>query len=100
MAGPVHGGFEVKAGQRGPNGYQQITDVSAAVGLTAPAGSALAMIQVQDQAVRYRDDGVDPSATVGVVIAAGDTLVYTGNMSTIKFFEKDAGAELNIAYYK
>lgn len=100
MAEKPFGGAPVKAGHRGPNGYEQINPTTA-TGLTPPnAGSSLAMIQVEGQPVRYRDDGTAPTADLGNVIAAGDTLVYTGDMETVEFIDTAAGAsEVNVLYY-
>jgi hypothetical protein len=83
-----------------PAGYQQITDVAASVGLTVPTGSVLALVQAQDQAVMWRDDGTDPTGTVGMVLSAGETLVYNGDLSAIEFIETAASAKLNVSYYK
>lgn len=88
-------------------GYQQITDVSSAVGLTVPTKNELgttgspvrAYIKVSGKAVRYRDDNVAPSATVGFPIAVGETLVYDGDLKKIKFYETAASAALDITYY-
>lgn len=83
-----------------PLGYQQITDVSASVGLTSPpAGAKAAIIQAEDQAVRWRDDGVAPTDSVGMLIPAGSELVYDGAMSSIRFIEAAAGATLNVSFY-
>lgn len=82
-------------------GYQQITDLSAATALTVPTGATTAVIRAEAQAVRYRDDGTDPSATVGMPMATTDApLIYTGPLTKIKFFEQTSGAKLNISYYK
>lgn len=81
-------------------GYQQITSLSAATALTVPTGATTAVITAEAQAVRYRDDGTDPSATVGMPVAVGVVLTYTGPLSKIKFFEQASGAKLNISYYK
>lgn len=89
--------------QRTPLGYQQITTVSAATALTVPTGAKEAIITVEGQAVRYRDDGTDPTATVGMPLAVtgtGQPLDYTGTLSAIKFIEQTSGAKLNILYYK
>lgn len=83
-----------------PNGFQQITTVSAAVGLTVPDGTKLAMIQAESQNVRWRDDGTNPTAAIGMKLVANDILVYTGVMSAIKFIEETGSAKLNITYYK
>lgn len=88
-----------------PMGYQQITTVSSAVGLTVPAnveGQAAnyALIIPQTQAIRWRDDGTNPSATVGMPLAVGATLAYDGDLSKIKFFEQTSAAAINISYYR
>jgi hypothetical protein len=88
-------------------GYQQITDLSTAQGLTVPevdkTGSkqmpTFALITPLTGAVRWRDDGVAPTATVGMPLAAGVTLQYDGNLKGIRFIDNGGTAELNISYY-
>ena len=88
-------------------GYQQITTLSSATALTVPVVDAnglsakptLALIVSETQAVRWRDDGVDPTASVGMPLAVGVTLQYDGDLSRIRFIEQAAGAILNISYY-
>lgn len=58
------------------------------------------MIQAESQNVRWRDDGVNPTASVGMVIVANDTLFYTGDFSAIKFIEVTGSAKLNIIFYE
>jgi hypothetical protein len=82
-----------------PLGYQQITDVSAAIGLTAPAGTAFAMITAGTSAVRWRDDGTDPTAGVGYPLPVNSELTYAGSFSALKFIQQAAGAVLDIVYY-
>lgn len=80
-------------------GYQQVTDLTAAVGLTVPAGADLALLQVTGQNVRWRDDGTNPTTTVGMVLtAAGDPYPYSGDLTKIKFIEVSASAVLNVTY--
>lgn len=91
--------------RRTPCGYQQITTLSSAQSLTIPtnicaSGITFAVIVAEAQAVRYRDDGTDPSATVGQPLAVGVALEYSGSLTKIKFFEQAASAKLNILYYK
>lgn len=86
-------------GRFSPLGYQQITNVSAAVGLTVPNGANIAMIRPNSKDVRWRDDGTNPSATVGTPLLAGETLTYEGDLRTIKFIETSASAALDIDYY-
>jgi hypothetical protein len=88
-------------------GYQQITSLSSATKLTVPqkdlgglAGSPrIAIITPEAQAVRWRDDGVAPTASVGMPLAAGVTLQYDGDINQIQFIEQTGGAKLNITYY-
>ena len=82
-----------------PLGYQQITTLSSAQALTVPAGATFAVIDGEAQAVRWRDDGTNPSATVGNQLAVGGILEYGGDLSAIKFIEAVASAKLNVSYY-
>lgn len=82
-----------------PIGYEQINDLSSAQALTVPAGADIALIQARDQAVRWRDDGTNPTALIGMVIGDGLDIFYTGDLDAIRFFEVSAGAELNVSYY-
>lgn len=98
-------GTQVIDGQRIPNGYEQITDLSSAVGLTVPSGTRLCLIQAESQSVRWRDDGTNPTASVGMIITENSILLYTGSGETspfaaIRFIETTAGAKLNVSYYK
>jgi hypothetical protein len=83
-----------------PAGYQQLTSLSSASGLNLATNAYRALIQAQDQNVRWRDDGTDPSATVGMVLAAGETMFYTGDLSAIKFIEVATSAIINVSYYR
>jgi hypothetical protein len=80
-------------------GYQQITSLSSATGLTIPQGTTLALIVPETQNVRWRDDGTNPTASVGMPIFVGASLSYDGDLSRIRFIESTAGATLNISYY-
>jgi hypothetical protein len=81
-------------------GYQQITSLGSSTALTVPAGATTAYITAEAQAVRYRDDGTAPTATVGQPLAVGTLLIYTGPLANIRFIEQTSGAKLNISYYK
>jgi len=81
-----------------PAEYVQLTDLGTATGIGA-GGGRVAMIQCLNQNVRWRDDGTDPTTTVGIRLHAGATFFYTGNLRSIRFIEETAGAELNINLY-
>jgi len=84
-------------------GYQQIAAATtvAATPLTVPTQATIAIIQAEAQDARWRDDGVDPTASVGMILKAGEELVVNGadHLAAIKFINKSAGAILNISYY-
>ncbi len=82
-----------------PKGYEQITNVASSVGLTLPFGTTRALIVVESQAVRWRDDGVNPTADVGMLLGIGEELVYSDNLAAIRFIETTPSAILNISYY-
>ena len=89
------------------HGYEQIGTVSSSIGLTIPAvdknGFAvkptIALIIAETQAVRWRDDGTAPTASVGMPLAVGVALQYDGDLTKIRFIEQTASAKLNISYY-
>lgn len=88
-------------GYADPAGYVQMTSLSSAVGLSSvPTDTKIALIQPETQSIRWRDDGTNPTTTVGMILAAGDTLIYNGNLQALKFIEVSASAKLNITYYK
>lgn len=84
---------------RKPLGYEQITTLSAASGLTVPSGATSAVIIAETQSVRWRDDGTNPSGTVGMLLPTNTMLEYSGNLAAIKFIETAASAKLNITYF-
>jgi len=82
-----------------PVGYQQITSLVASTALTIATDGEIALIQAEDQDVRWRDDGVAPTSSVGTILGAGLDIWYTGDLSALLFIETTASAKLNISYY-
>jgi len=85
-----------------PKGYQQITVSTTAIGLTIPAGTIRAIIGVELQPLRYRDDGTNPTSTVGFLKQANDYFEINGPLALANFMaiRSDASdATLNIIYY-
>lgn len=92
-----------------PLGYQQITLSGGATFLTVPTeasgtqGPVCAIISVETAAVRYRDDGTAPTASVGFPLAvtgANQPLTYCGQLSAIQFIQQAGSATLNVLYYR
>lgn len=85
-------------------GYTQQT-VNAAAALTMPAVATpihkpnFVMIVAEAQAVRWRDDGVAPTATVGMPLAVGATLLYDGDLAKIQFIAQVTGGIINSSFY-
>lgn len=81
-------------------GYQQITALSSATALTIPTGRKRAIVMPETQAVRWRADGTNPTATVGYPLAVGAEVEFTlSNLTEIKFIEQTASAKINVYYF-
>ena len=80
-------------------GYQQITSLSSATGLTVPTGATRALIAPLTKDIRWRDDGTAPTSSVGMPLVVGTTLNYDGDLNKIRFIETAASAVLNVSYY-
>ncbi len=82
-------------------GYQQITAlITTPATLTVPAASRAAQICAESSIVRYRDDGTAPTATVGMPIAAGTCIFYSGPLTALQFIEAASPATLDVSYYR
>lgn len=87
-------------------GYQQITGLSTAKGLTVPVSTKtgrsanIALISCEAQNVRWRDDGIAPTASVGQQMLTTDPIYeYHGDLSNIQFIEETTGGKVNVCYY-
>lgn len=90
--------------RRVPCGYLQVT-VTTVQSLTVPAACngvpALAIIKAETQAVRYRDDGTAPTATVGQPIAVTDAPIsYEGTISALQFIAQTGSGVVDVLLYK
>ncbi len=88
-----------------PNGFNQIISLGTARGLgygltsdAIPAESVFALIQAEGD-IRWRDDGTNPTATIGMLLADGDSIWYTGSdLTKMKLITN--GSQANISFYK
>lgn len=65
-----------------------------------PSGTQLLLIQPQTQAIRWRDDGIAPTASVGYPLAVGAELRYTArNLAALRVISQTAGAIINVVAY-
>lgn len=88
-----------------PLGYCQLTTLSSSSALAScsggiPAGATSARIVAEAQAVRYRDDGTAPTSGVGMPLATGEALDYSGTLSALRFIEQTSGGKLNVSFYR
>jgi len=102
----ARGHTQTIAGQRLiPTVYCQLTSIDASVLLSSCAGgiptnSVYAFITAEAQAIRYRDDGTAPTATVGQPLAVGVQLLYGGTLSALQVISQTSGAKLNVLFYR
>lgn len=94
------------SGQYTPLGYCQLTSLNAAVGLSScpggiPAGAVVVQLCSESVALRYRDDGSLPTATVGMPINSGTCFQYAGYpLSAFSVIQGAASGVLDVAFYK
>lgn len=90
--------------RRAPCGYWQAT-VTTLTPVSIPTACGtnpqLAVIKAEAQALRYRDDGIAPSATVGQPVATADgPIQYEGTISALQFIAQTAGGIVDVLFYK
>ena len=85
-----------------PLGYEQLTSAGAVLVPTVPAGACRIMIVAETKAIRIRDDGTNPSGTVGFIIPANTIYYYTSSKPGALRIIEDGGtstAKINLLYY-
>lgn len=80
-------------------GYQQIPNINASSALTVPSGATRITFVVTGGNARWRDDGVAPTASVGMPVLANVPYAYGANLSAIQFIGQTASVALNVSYY-
>src|SRR5690554_5135931 len=95
--------------ERKPEGYRQLAVSSSVVDLAdatggIPQGATFALITVDDDEVRWRDDGGDPTSSVGMNADPSDdtrfiVLPSSEAIRNFKAIRVTTDAELNISYY-
>lgn len=82
-----------------PAGYQQFTVATATALPSIPVGAVEAFVICTGQTVNWRDDGTNPTTTIGMPLATNTPFPYTGNLAAIKFIQVTATASCNVSYY-
>lgn len=64
-------------------------------------GAVAALLTVETNSIRYTLDGTTATASVGHVLAAGDTLLVTGmgNLSRLSMIRVSADASVEVTYF-
>lgn len=92
-----------------PFAFETITVSSSAIGFTAtvyqPAGSIapdMAVVTTETNDMRYRSDGINPTASVGHVLASAGTLTVCGAQSIkqVRFIRVSADGTAQVTYYR
>lgn len=100
----------ILSGARRPLGFQQLTLTGAAQKLTMPVlptqlGMQVGYIVIQcsgaavSDFASWRDDGVAPTAAVGMQLFSGQELDYSGEPTALQFITGAGSPVLNISYY-
>jgi hypothetical protein len=87
-----------------PLGYCQLTSVTSSTLVSSCAGgipvrTGWAVICVETAAIRWRDDGVAPSTTVGMPVAIGQCFYYSGTFATLRVIAQSGSPVVNISFY-
>lgn len=95
-------GTRTIAGQRIPieGSTEQVTGLSAVKALVVPAAASMAIITVESKTVRWRDDGTDPTTSVGQRLLPNVPWICTTELRSLRFIEEAASAKINVSYYK
>jgi hypothetical protein len=66
-----------------------------------PNGATFVLLGADTQAIRWRDDGGAPTASVGMLLVANtQPVLYSGTMRNMQFIGATAGGLLNASFYK
>lgn len=85
-------------------GYTQVlaAATTTAFNLALPVGGlrpTMVRLQAETQALRYRDDGVAPTASVGMLLPVGASFDYDGDLNNLQLINATAGAICNYSFY-
>ena len=97
MGAPLYGGTPSADANMKPVGYAQVVGIAAAI--DPPVGGRILKLSPETQGIRIRDDGTDPTTTVGFLIPAGTCYEYRGDVTRLRIIEAAASSTLNVLGY-
>ena len=84
--------------------FEALTVEGTAVGFTAAtfSGAYIATARVAGAQVRYRTDGIDPTAAVGMIADPGDVIhiVSSRDLQAIRFIRTGSSATVNAEFIR
>lgn len=87
-----------------PAGYEKLAVSTSAVGLASiPGDASRAVVVVEAQPLRYREDGTDPTASVGFLAVAETVFVLPSRNAILQFKAIRSGgtdSAISVNYYK
>lgn len=83
-----------------PLGHEQLASIVDEA-LTVPTGAQRVHLVASVQSVRFRDDGTNPTASVGIKITAGAArpFLYRGDLDAFRMTQVSLGAIVDATYY-
>lgn len=81
-----------------PRGYAQASVTAAQALPTVPANTVTALV-VPRAPIRWRDDAINPTAAVGMYLAADQPLEYRGDLAAFRMIAVTGTAEVNVSFY-
>jgi hypothetical protein len=87
-----------------PKGYYQasvstVVDLATAIGASIPSGARGVWITPESAGIRFRDDGTDPTASVGQPVAPDQSWPYIGTLSALKLVAKAGTVTVNFLFF-
>ncbi len=87
-----------------PLSYCQLTSISSATLISTcsggvPALSEWALICVESAAIRWRDDGTNPTTSVGMPVASGACFNYSGTFAKLALIAQTGSPIVDISFY-
>lgn len=91
----------VRVTGQGPYQLSPLSTVKTLGDLTGgiPSTAQVALLQAESQDVRWTADGSTPTASLGMLLKANDSMMYDWPLSDLKFIESASGAKLNVTFF-
>lgn len=82
-----------------PLGYGQNATLTTVSALPTIPGSSVTALVIPRGAIRWRDDGTNPTASVGMYLAADQPLSYQGSLAAFRMVAVTGSVEVNVSFY-